>query len=335
MSHKVLFMSVFKHKKGYYGYNFMYKGKRYCRTFKGLNCDEVAKLETVHKAELIKTGYDITKKQVYNLSELIADYKEYRKAHYTRPDEFDYVIDEFYKLVGNKDVEQITVSDLEKYINSRLGKIKNSSINREVDNIRRIFSLAVENKRISVNPCSTLKKLRIENPPERYLTKEEEVKLLAVCNPIMKAMTITALHTAMRTNEILSLKWQDVFFEEGYLIALNTKNNKPRKLPLTTTLKNELLNLPRLSEYVFTSSVTGTRYTEVKTTFKRAVERSGIPHITFHKLRNTAASRLNEAGVDIVTIQKILDHADLKTTLRYTHNSSASIANAFDLLDKY
>lgn len=122
MSHKVLFMSVFKHKNGYYGYNFMYKGKRYCRTFKGLNSDEVAKLETVHKAELIKTGYDITKKQVYNLSELIVDYKEYRKAHYTRPDEFDYVIDEFYKLVGNKDVEQITVSDLEKYINSRLGK---------------------------------------------------------------------------------------------------------------------------------------------------------------------------------------------------------------------
>ncbi|MCM1264878.1 MAG: site-specific integrase [Candidatus Gastranaerophilales bacterium] len=328
-------MSVFKHKNGYYGYNFMYKGQRYCRTFKGLGSDEIAKLETIHKAELIKTGYDITKKQVYNLSELITDYKEHRKAHYTRPDEFDYVIDEFYKLVGNKDVEQITVSDLEKYINSRLGKIKNSSINREVDNIRRIFSLAVENKRISVNPCSALKKLRIENPPERYLTKEEETKLLAACNPIMKAIIITALHTGMRQNKILSLKWQDVFFEEDYLIALNTKNNKSRKLPLTTTLKTELQKLPKLSEYVFTSRVTGTRYTDVKTSFKRAVERSGIAYITFHQLRHTTASRLNEAGVDIVTIQKILDHADLKTTLRYTHNSSASITNAFEVLDKY
>ena len=167
------------------------------------------------------------------------------------------------------------------------------------------------------------------------MTKEEEIKLLAVCNPIMKAMIITALHTAMRTNEILSLKWQDVFFEEGYLIALNTKNNKPRKLPLTSTLKHELLNLPRLSEYVFTSPVTGTRYNDVKTSFKRAVKRSGIAHITFHKLRNTAASRLNEAGVDIVTIQKILDRADLKTTLRYTHNSSASMTNAFKILNDY
>lgn len=328
-------MSVYKHKSGYYGYNFMFKGKRYCRTFKGLSCDEVAHLETIHKAELIKTGYDITKKQVYYLEDLIADFREYAKAHYTRPEEFDYVIEKFYKLVGNKNVEQITVSDIEKYINSRLGKIKNASINREVDNIRRIFSLAVENLRISVNPCSTLKKLRIENPPERYLTKEEERNLLAVSNPTLRAIIITALHTGMRQNEILSLKWHDVFFEEGYLIALNTKNNKPRKLILTETLKEELLKLPKLSDYVFTSPFTGTRYKEVKTSFKRAVIRSGIPPITFHKLRHTTASRLNEAGVDIVTIQKILGHADVKTTMRYTHNSSDSIANAFKKLEMY
>lgn len=328
-------MSVYKHKLGYYGYNFMYKGKRYCKTFKGLTKNKVAYLETVHKAELIKTGYDITKKQVYYLEDLIADFREYAKAHYTKPKTFDYVIDKFYKLVGNKNVEQITISDIEKYINSRLGKIKNSSINREVDNIRRLFSLAIENKRIAVNPCSTLKKLRIENPSERYLTKDEEVRLLAICNPTMKAIIITALHTGMRQNEILSLKWQDVFFEEDYLIALNTKNNKPRKLRLTKTLKEELLKLPRLGDYVFTSPVTGTRYKDVKTSFKRAVKRSGIPPITFHKLRHTTASRLNEAGVDIVTIQKILGHADLKTTQRYTHNPSASMENAFKLLNEY
>ncbi|MCM1266177.1 MAG: site-specific integrase, partial [Candidatus Gastranaerophilales bacterium] len=239
------------------------------------------------------------------------------------------------KLVGNKNAEEITSADIEKYINLRLSKVKNSTINREVDVIRRIFSLAVDNRKLKVNPCSTIKKLRIENPPERYLSKDEEEMLLAACNPVMQAIIITALHTGGRQNEILALKWSDVFFKEDYLILLNTKNNKPRKLPLTKTLKGKLLNLPRYSEYVFTSPVTGTKYTEVKSTFKKAVERSGIAHITFHKLRHTTASRLNEAGVDIVTIQKILDHAELRTTQRYTHNSSASITNAFDLLDKY
>ena len=328
-------MSVFKHKNGYFGYYFMYKGVRYSRTFKGLSKEEVIQLEIVHKAGLVKDGYDITKKKDYHLDELIADYKEYRKAHYTRPDEFDYVIDKFYKLIGNKNVEQITSSDVERYITSRLNQVKNSSINRELDIIRRIFSLGCENKKISVNPCSTVKDLRIENPPERYLTKEEEKLLLKACNPTMQAIIITALHTGGRQNEILSLKWEDIFFNENYLILRNTKNGKPRKLPMTTTLKNVLVKQKRLSEYVFTSPETGTRYKDVKTTFKRAVERAGIPYITFHKLRHTTASRLNEAGVDIITIQEILDHADVKTTLRYTHNSNASIKNAFNSLDKY
>lgn len=313
----------------------MYQGKRYCKTFKGLDKDVVAKLETVHKAELIKSGYNIVERKPVFLRDLIDDYKKYSLAHHSKPNERDYVLDDFYRLTGNKVVEQITSYDVEKYISFRIGKVKNSTINRDLDTIYRIFSLGMDNEKISINPCRKIKKLRVENPPERYLTKEEEVKLLAVCNPTMRAIVITALHTGMRQNEILSLKWEDVFFKEGYLIARNTKNNKPRKLPITNTLNNELQKIPRMSEYVFTSPVTLSRYNEVKCTFRRAVKRAGIPLICFHQLRHSTASRLNEKGVDIVTIQKILDHAELRTTQRYTHNSSASISNAFELLNDY
>ena len=328
-------MTVKKNKYGHWEYSFMYKGKRYHRSFKNSSQDEVQQFEIVHKSELIKNGYDITKKKTYYLSDLIENAKTYFNAHYTRPTERDYVLDRFYKLVGNKVVEQITVSDIEKYINSRIGKVKNSTINRDLDIIRRVFSLAMENELITVNPCKKLKKLRIENPPERYLAKDEEIKLLENCNSIMRAIVITALYTGMRQNEILSLKWQDVFFEENYIIALNTKNNKPRKIPLVLKLKEELLKLARISEYVFTSPATLSKYTNIKKTFSRTVKRSGIPHITFHQLRHTTASRLNELGVDIVTIQRVLDHADLKTTMRYTHNSNNSISRAFDLLNEY
>jgi len=328
-------MSVFKHKNGYYGYSFMYQGKRYCKTFKGMEKDDVAKLETVHRSELIKTGYDITEKRQVYLSELINDLKAYSSAHHSRPNERDYVLDDFLKLTGDKIAQQVTPYDIEKYIKYRIGKVKNSTINRDFDTVYRIFSLGIDNEKIEKNPCKKVKKLRVEHPPERYLTKDEEIKLLAVCNPIMRVIVITALHTGMRQNEILSLKWEDLFFNEGYLIARNTKNNKPRKLLLTDTLQQELKTLPKLSEYVFTSPVTNSRYTQVKCTFRRAVKRAGIPHICFHQLRHTTASRLNEKGVDIVTIQTILDHAELRTTQRYTHGASASIINAFNLLNNY
>lgn len=70
-------------------------------------------------------------------------------------------------------------------------------------------------------------------------------------------------------------------------------------------------------------------------TFSRTVERAGIPHITFHELRHTTASRLNEKGVDILTIKEILDHSDLKTTQQYTHTPRKNILDAVNILEEY
>lgn len=283
-----------------------------------------------------KSNYDITaEKHNYTLSQIITEYKEYRANNYARPEEFNYVIDKFYDLVGNKVAEQITLADFEKYRSYRKGKVKNSTINREMDNIKRVFSLAFSNKRIRFNPCAELKKLKIENPNKRFLTKEEEEKLLKVANPTMRAMIILALNTGMRVGEILNLKWEHLFMNRNYLVALNPKNGKPRKILINKTLKTELEKLPKLSEYVFTNPTTKTQYKNIKKTFSRTVERAGIPHISFHELRHTTASRLNEKGVDILTIKEILDHSDLKTTQQYTHTPRKNILDAVNILEEY
>lgn len=330
-------MSVYKDKRtGHWGYNFMYKGGRYHRLFpEAKTKNEVEGYEQIARANLRQKAYGIIEKLKPNLIELIKDYNDYQEVAYTRPHEFDYVINHFYKMTGNKMADEIILNDLLKYQNTRVKEVKASTVNREMDCIKRIFSLAKQNRKIDYNPCDMLVDLRIENPPERYLTKTEEAMLLKVANPMMKVMIIVAIYTGMRTNEILSLKWRDIFFKEGYLIALNTKNNKPRKLPMVNKVKDALLSLNRLSEYVFTSPQTLARYKDIKTTFARTVKRAGIPHITFHKLRHTTASRLNELGVDIIVIQRILDHSDLNITRKYTHTFDDSITNAFNKLNEY
>lgn len=148
-------------------------------------------------------------------------------------------------------------------------------------------------------------------------------------------MIILALNTGMRVGEILNQKWEHIFFKLNYLVALNPKNGKPRKILLNKTLKAELENLPKISEYVFSNPITKTKYKNIKKTFSRAVERAGIPHIPFHELRHTTASRLNEKGVDILTIKEILDHADLKTTQQYTHTPRKNILDAVNILETY
>lgn len=331
-------MSVYKDKRtGHWGYNFMYKGGRYHRLFpEAKTKDEVEGYEQIARAQLRQRGYGIEENQ-YNdsLSEIINDYNLYKETKYTRPHEFDYVINRFFKITGNKIADEITLNDLLRYQNIRAKEVKASTVNREMDCIKRMFSLAKQNRKIRFNPCEGVEDLRIENPPERFLTKDEEIALLNVSNPTMRSMIIVAIYTGMRTNEILSLRWSDVFFNEGYLVARNTKNGKPRRLPMVSKVRDEISAQPHLGEYVFTSPKTMTRYWDIKSTFARTVERAKIPHITFHKLRHTTASRLNALGVDIVTIQRILDHCDLNITRLYTHTFDDSIINAFNKLNEY
>lgn len=323
-------------KTGYYEYNFMLNGVRYHRSFKNATYKEVCTYESVARAELIKSGYDIVKEnKQYTLSQIIEDYYTYIENCNTQPKYTKVVIERFYKIVGNKLVNKITLADIEKYRAIRKDDIQNSTINREINSIRRMFNIAIANNKLKENPCKNLTKLRIVNPTKRYLTSEEEKKLLAATHPIMQSIIIFAIHTGMRCSEIKNLKWSDVFIDNGYLLALNTKNGKSRKLVITPQMKDILNNMPVLSEYVFTNPLTRKPYTDFKTSFKRAVIKSGIPHITFHELRHTTASRLNELGVDLKTIQEYLDHSDIKTTQGYIHKPRKNITDAINRLANY
>ena len=112
-------MTVTKNIHGYYEYNFMRKGVRYHRSFKGLSYEDVKELEIALKSELIRGRYDISKRKVYRLSDIFAMYEEYSLAHHSRPNERGYVFKWFLKIVGNKEADKVTCSDFTKYINSR------------------------------------------------------------------------------------------------------------------------------------------------------------------------------------------------------------------------
>ncbi len=69
--------------------------------------------------------------------------------------------------------------------------------------------------------------------------------------------------------------------------------------------------------------------------FKRAVDKAGIEKAaTVHSLRHSFATHLLEDGYDIRTVQKLLGHKFVQTTMIYTHIARKNILGVISPLDK-
>ncbi|MBF0448191.1 MAG: tyrosine-type recombinase/integrase [Magnetococcales bacterium] len=55
--------------------------------------------------------------------------------------------------------------------------------------------------------------------------------------------------------------------------------------------------------------------------------------ITSHIMRHTVVTHLVQGGVDLPTVQKISGHKNIETVLKYTHQDSAYVAAAMDILE--
>ncbi|KKP40223.1 MAG: site specific recombinase [Candidatus Peregrinibacteria bacterium GW2011_GWC2_33_13] len=139
----------------------------------------------------------------------------------------------------------------------------------------------------------------------------------------------------MRRGEIFGLKWENVNIKTGCITLTETKNGKIRKIPISKTLKAELKNFNRFTEYVFTNKETGKPYSDIKKGYKSLCDGARIKNLRFHDLRHTAATRMVASGIDLVIVQDILGHADLKTTQRYAHPVPERKQKAIEALDEY
>ena len=86
------------------------------------------------------------------------------------------------------------------------------------------------------------------------------------------------------------------------------------------------------SKYVFTYD--GARNKSIKTAFNAALRRAGIEDCRFHDLRHTFASHFIMRGGDLKSLQELLGHADIKTTMRYAHLSKAHKEKTINILNR-
>jgi len=62
--------------------------------------------------------------------------------------------------------------------------------------------------------------------------------------------------------------------------------------------------------------------------------RAGIEDFRFHDLRHTFGSHLVMQGVDLRTALQVMDHKDIRMTMRYSHLSPEYVQKAIERLDR-
>ena len=167
-----------------------------------------------------------------------------------------------------------------------------------------------------------------------------EVKQLLGTITNLKHKTLLCLLYAcgLRIGETLNIKVNDLNLDRGFTHIRSGKGRKDRYVPIPKQLRVLLikyLEAYRPTEYLFVGA-RGGKYSPVsaRQVLRRALYQNDIDkNITLHTLRHSHATHLLENGTDIRYIQELLGHNSPKTTMIYTHVSSASldrIKNPFD-----
>lgn len=257
-------------------------------------------------------------------------------------------IEYFKEELGEYYLTDITAPMLIESRNTLVGSINEqgrvrtaSTANRYLTGLSHLFTIAInEWEWARENPIQRISKLKEPRGRVRFLSDDERQVLLEQCqeskNPYLYLITILALSTGARKNEILRLRWQDVDLNKGKIIIHETKNGERRALPLQSKarqLMQEHSKVRRLDcDWVFPRS-DGIAPIDIKRAWDNAVIRAGINDFRFHDLRHSTASYLAMNGASLTEIAEILGHKTLQMVKRYAHLSEGHVSSVVERMN--
>lgn len=209
------------------------------------------------------------------------------------------------------------------------------ALNRELAYLKALFNRCKEWKKFEGdNPVSRVKGTRESEGRTRWLTVDEEARLLGAAREPLRSLIIVGITTGLRINaEALTLRWDNVNLENGFLTieGAYSKNHETVTIPLNKRAVGALqrLKATATSEFVFTSR-NGKPFKSIRTAFTTACEHANLSGVTPHVLRHTFASRLGEAGVSDGTIQALGRWKEAKMIQRYKHLTEKHLREAVE-----
>jgi integrase/recombinase XerD len=235
---------------------------------------------------------------------------------------YAYTMKQFYAVIGNMPLEAVTKQHLYDYLAAmkKEGLGDRTCHNRcaEVSTMLRFHGVNVSIK------------VKYTEKIIRAYRDDELQKLLAAADSEEHLLFSFFLATGAREQEVMCATWNDIDFEDGIFTVRDhpefgfvPKDREMREIPLPADLVKRLKMRERAGNLIFPKN--GKPNGHMLRTLKSLATTAGVnPKICgLHVFRKTFATRLHRAGVDARSIQRLLGHGDLATTLAYLEAENA------------
>ncbi len=244
------------------------------------------------------------------------------------------------KHLGRYKIDRITKFIIEKYRIDRKneGSIKDATLNLDVNILSNICKRAIDEGIIDKNPCSEIKRYKIEQKRDRVLTGDEIANIFDKLKGKDRLMVLTGLFGGLRLNETLRLKKGDIDFSKNVMTFVQSKTGKLINVPISNFFAQELREYKEgcTDEYLFESGeINHSLVVKYSYYFKKLFKNLGIDCFTYHNLRHCFSTFQSDSGTDAFTTQSLLGHSSLSMTARYTHKQIESKRNAIEGMTDY
>ena len=237
----------------------------------------------------------------------------------------------------NLKVEDVTLDNLQQFVAQLYDiGINARSVARIISGIKSFYDFLVLDGYMQNDPTELLDSPKIGLKLPTVLALDEIEKLMSVIDLSTKegqrnrAILETLYSCGLRISELTTLKFSDLFFDEGF-IKVQGKGSKQRLVPISHTAINEIekyliyrkeINVKKGSEDALFLSNRGTAISRIMIFhfIKEYAIQAGIKKtISPHTFRHSFATHLLEGGANIRAIQLMLGHEKITTTEIYTH----------------
>ena len=243
---------------------------------------------------------------------------------------------------------EISTDEIETFLKKRL-KISGHTANKELQYLRALFNFGIKKKLVQTNPTAGIEFFPIEKRRKYVPPKEDVLKVISMGDTEAQQYLWTIVLTAARVGEINALTWDDVDFARRSVTLWTRKrkggNREPREVPMIQKLYDILHyryqgrdpEMPWVFWHTYWSRkekkwVKG-RYGERKLLMSSLCEKTKVRYFRYHALRHLTASILDDLGVPIGVIQRILGHQNRRTTEIYLHTIGEAERQAMGRLE--